>query len=212
MNELLGRLSSVFVEPAPRRVRTMPATAARVAASVALLCPPDEAHALGSALALATARRARAPLGLAALWRPGAAPSSGIGAPSARRARRLVVSLRARDLRAHAAGRVVRVELPEEPLAAAAAFGRASAASDAPWVLVVAGPRAAAVDAVLEEQDVLVLAAEDPEDPIARLAAARLAALGPPVERIRATLPPVSRALALAGFAAHLPVPLPETA
>ncbi len=212
MNELLGRLSSVFVQPAPRRPPLATVASSLPAESIALLCPPEEAVALGSGVALATARRARTPFAIAALWRPGGPATSGLGAPSGHRARRLCSSLRARGLRAYTAGRVVRIDLPGDAEAAVGALGRATAASEAPCVFVVTGPRTAALDDVLADQDTLIIASEDPDDPLSRLAAARLATLGPPVRRIPASLPPISRALALAGLTAKVPAPFPEEA
>ena len=198
MNELLGRLSAVFVEPASTTSR--PLRPAGVAPAVALLCRPVDAVALGSAVALAAARRGRSSIGVAALWRPGTSTGFGVAAPPAHRARRLVRSLQARDLRASAAGRLVRVELPADPEAAIAAAARAEATTDAPMVVVVAGPREAAMDRLLAEHDLLLVAAREQSRPLVELAEASLARLGPRVETIPANLPPLTRALAVWGL------------
>lgn len=198
MNQLLGRLSAVFVEPAPTRPRSVRAPG--VAPAIALLCSSVDAVALGSAVALAAARRSRSSIGVAALWRPGASVGAGVTAPPVRRARRLERSLQARDLRAKAAGRLVRVELPAEPEAAIASAARAEATTDAPMVVVVAGPREAAIDRLLAEHDLLLLAASDGSDPLLDLTHDSLARLGPRVETIAARVPPLTRALAAWGL------------
>jgi hypothetical protein len=211
MSEPLGRLSSIFVEPAPRRARP----AARVTTSLsqtALLCAPEDARALGSAVALSFARRARSPVGLLLLWRPGGPSATGLAAPVTRRARLLAGSLRARDLRVTAGGRLVRVDLPDEPEAATAAAGHAEAAADAPAVFACAGPRTDALDDLLADRDLLLLAAADPDSPLTSLALESLAELGPAVAALPTVVPPVSRALALAGLSPPTTVSLPEPA
>lgn len=205
MNELLGRLSAVFVEPAPTRPRA--ARAPGIAPAVAVLCSAVDAVALGSAVALGAARRGRSSIGVAALWRPGTSAGFGVAAPPVRRARRLVRSLQARDVRASAAGRLVRVELPAEPEAAIASAARAEATTDAPMVIVVAGPREAPIDHLLAGHDLLLLATGEDGDPLVERAHESLARLGPRVETIRTTVPPLTRALAVwgLGFGIRLP-------
>lgn len=170
-----------------------------VAPSVVVLCSPLDAVALGSSVALATARRGRSSIGIVALWRPGTSVGRGPTGLAVRRARRLERSLQARDVRARAAGRLVRVELPAEPEAAIASAARAEAATDAPMVVVVAGPRDAAIDRLLAEYDLLLLAASEGGDPVVGLARDSLSRLGPRVETIPATVPPLTRALAVWG-------------
>ena len=87
-------------------------------------------------------------------------------------ARGLARSLVARGLDAAASGRLVLVAVED-----AAAAGRALAAAPGPTVLVVAGARDAAMDAVLRAQD-HVLVADTGEEGVAALAEARLAADG----------------------------------
>ncbi len=130
-----------------------------------------------------------------------------MAAPPVRRARRLERSLQARDLRASAAGRVVRVELPAEPEAAIASAARAEATTDAPMVVVVAGPREAAIDRLLAEHELLLIAAGDDGDPLVDLAHDSLVALGPRVARIAATVPPLTRALAVWGLGRGIELP-----
>lgn len=204
MNELVGRVSSFFVEPPTGKARPAP-VASPDAPSVALLCRPGEASALGSAVAIAVARRTRSAISVVGLWRPGHSQRAAPRAPATRAAGRLATSLRGRDVPAVAGGRVVRATLPADPDEAVASAERVYAATDAPVVLVIAGPRTDAIDALLARQDALVVASDpvvaDP-DPVAELAARRLAELGPPVETLSPALPPLTRALATAGIAA----------
>jgi len=67
-------------------------------------------------------------------------------------------------------------------------------------VVVVAGPREAAIDRLLAEHDLLLLAASQDSDPLLDLAHDSLARLGPRVETIPATVPPLTRALAVWGL------------
>lgn len=204
MSQLLGRVSSFFVEPAPAGPRRA-AVAPPEAPSVAVLCRPGDASALGCAVAIRLARRTRSPVSVAGLWLPGDPRRAARRAPASRVAARLATSLRARDVAAEETGRVVRARLPVDHEAAIATAERIYAATDAPVVLVIAGPRTHAIDAMLARQDALLVAAApagaDPE-PVAALAARRLAELGPPVQTLSPALPPFTRALAAAGLAA----------
>jgi hypothetical protein len=98
-------------------------------------------------------------------------------APPLPAARRLAAALASRGHDARAAGRLAIVRLPAAPGDAAAEARRASvAAGAAPVVLALGGPRVAAFDALLAEQDVVVVAtAPDAEPALARLALAGLA-------------------------------------
>jgi hypothetical protein len=114
-------------------------------------------------------------------------------------AARLAATLRARGHAATAAGRLVVVRLStscEE--AASQALRVGAAAGGAPTVLALAGPRAAAFDALLAMQDLVVVAVA----PAADAALARLATVG--LERaLTCPVPPADpgRALAAAGLA-----------
>jgi hypothetical protein len=204
MNELVGRVSSFFVEPATAETRPAP-VASPEAPSVALLCRSADAAALGSGLAITLARRTQSAISVVVLWRPRDPQRFAPRAPATRGAGRLATSLRTRDVPVVAAGRVVRATLPADPAEAVAGAERVYAATDAPVVLVIAGPRTEAIDAMLARQDALLVASDRigaKPDPVAELAARRLAGLGPPVETLTPALPPLTRALATAGIAA----------
>jgi hypothetical protein len=180
--------------------RSSPAVVAAPGA-VAVLCAAEDAGAAGVAMAALLARRARAGCGLACVW---TAPDSyrhpETGAPARRAARRLSATLAARALDARACGRAVVVALEVDPAAALAGAGRAAAAAgDVPVVLVLGGPRPAAFDALLAEQDRLVVLTR----PGADAAIGALALAGLPASGAAGTvaLGPGTRALAAAGFA-----------
>lgn len=170
----------------------------RTPACVALLAPSADAPALASGLALVLAGRQRAPAAVVYLWSP--APARPLWrAPAVPAAARLARALAARGHAAHASGRLVVVRLAaqcdeagaEAPLVMAAA-GRA------PAVLALAGPRAAAFDALLDAQDLVVVAVPAGANP----ALARLALAG--LERaVACEVPPAhpGRSLAAAGVA-----------
>lgn len=194
-----------------RRVR--PVAAARAAAAspaaVAVLCDAADARAVGVAVATLLARRARAACGLACVWtasspaeHPEARP------PASRAARRLAAALAGRGLTVRACGRAAVVALDADPAAGLAGFGRAAAvAGTAPVVLMLGGPRPAAFDALLAEQDaVLVLIRPGADPALAALAAGGLPEAGP-ARSVRAlALGPAARAVAAAGLAVPAPV------
>lgn len=119
-----------------------------------------DASAVAFGLALAQ-RLARAPGGRAAVacvWSEGRdeAPARRSGPPTAA-SRRLAAALVAGGHEADLRGRVVRVRLPVDPGAAAAAFesvdGRAGSVG---VVAILVGARSASLDAVLARQDVVL--------------------------------------------------------
>ena len=124
-------------------------------------------------------------------------------APAGRHARRLAASLAARGIDATASGRLARAALPTPAPEAAAAAERALAAAQAPAVVVVAGPRCAALDEVLASLDLLLVAASPDEDAsLARLATEGLERLGPPAALAPSLGSPALRALAASGLLA----------
>jgi hypothetical protein len=138
-------LRDAFLSPPPTRVaeRAMPA-------SLAVLSSAADGPTAGTALALACG----APVAVVAIWGE-YAPRGGF---ALRPARRLAERLAARGLEAVARGRLVVVALPIEPDAARAEAERAQAASgEAPFVLVVGGPRPPGFDAPLAAADRLVV-------------------------------------------------------
>jgi hypothetical protein len=200
----LARTAAWFIAP--------PETAARVAA--APVPPAARLVVLGArddvvAVAASTALALRAPSGLVAVWQGDRAPVRG---PATRAAARLAARLDTRDLPALARGRLAWLALPDDPDAAAIAVRRASAVVDGPLVSALAGARPPALEDLVGEHDLAIVAA-DPTAALARAALAGLAARGleavatPPLRR------GLARRLALAGLAApRLQPPLLGTA
>jgi hypothetical protein len=143
-------------EPAPR---TPP--------GVAVLTAAPDALALGAAVGLALARRHRAPVVAVCLWSAGPAAGPAWRAPALPAARRLATGLAARGHDARPAGRlaVVRLAGPADD-AALQARRVLAAAGAAPAVLALGGPRAAAFDGLLVEQDLVVVGMRSGADPI----------------------------------------------
>ena len=150
-------------------------TPPRTPVSVALLAAAGDAPALAAGLALALARRERAPVAVVCVW-AGAAGPAPWRAPATPAAARLASAMAARGHGARASGRLVIVRLAARSAAAAAEARRViAAAGSVPTVLALAGPRAAAFDALLDEQDLVVAAVAAGADPaLARLAVAGL--------------------------------------
>ena len=145
--------------------------------AVAVLTAAPDAPALGAALGLALARRQRAPAVAVCVWSAGQSPWPAWRAPALPAARRLVAGLAARGHDARPAGRLAVVRLPGSDDDAALVARRALAATGAaPAVLALGGPRAAAFDALLAEQDLVVVGTRRDADPVlTRLAVAGLA-------------------------------------
>jgi hypothetical protein len=193
MEALWERLRALFVLPAGARPVAAPA-----APSVGLLCRPGDALGTGAALALSLARAAGLAPAVLCLWRA-AAGRPAWSAPAGRETRRLAAAMSAHGLEASAAGRLVRITLPEESREAAVAAHRAAVVAAGPVVHALAGPRDESVDGLLAVQDGLVLATHGEDDPLADLAQASLASLGPPVCSCRPVGGP-PRFLAAAGI------------
>lgn len=153
------------------RTRICAAAPARMPASAAVLARARDAPALGAALALALAQRERARAGVVCVW--SAVPARPLWrAPALPGAARLSSALVARGHVASGSGRLVIVRLAGQcEEAAAEALRVAAAAGTSPMVLALGGPRAAAFDALLTEQDLVVVALAPGADPaLARLA------------------------------------------
>lgn len=220
---LARRLAEHFVAPAGdapadeltcadgrgRRADTTPAGAPptracavpppRTPASVALLAAQGDAPALAAGLALALARRERASTAVVCVWSAGGPMRSPLRAPALPAAARLAAVLAGRGHVARASGRLVSVGLAAGPAEAAAEAMRVSAAAGAaPTVLALAGPRAAAFDVLLDDQDLVVVAVAAGSDPaLAQLAVAGLQ------RSVVCEVPPAhpGRSLAAAGVA-----------
>jgi hypothetical protein len=170
----------------------------RPIACAAVLGRPGEVEPVAAALALALRRQLRARAATLVLLGPAQrnpAPGDG-GGP----ARRLAAHLRRQDLPARARGRLAWVELGPDAVAAA----RHATRVGAPAVLAVTVPRTEAIEAVLAEQDLLVIVTGEPDGPLARVAAGSLAHVP---HRVLSPLPrgPL-RALARAGLRSPRPV------
>ena len=117
--------------------------------------------------------------------------------PASPAALRLAARLTGRGLAAAARGRLAWVRLAVHPVAAALAARRLSGALEAPVVLALAGPRTEVLEALLREQDLVVIVTEEPEVALARLAVA--GCVGPAVGCAPLPIGP-ARLLALAGL------------
>jgi hypothetical protein len=144
---------------------------------VAVLTAAPDAAALGAALGLALARLHRAPVVAVCVWSRGQAAGPALRGPAWPAARRLAAGLASRGHDARAAGRLA-VVWPAGCADDAALEARRVlvAAGAAPTVLALGGPRAAAFDALLADQDLVVVGTRGGADPtLARLAVAGLA-------------------------------------
>jgi hypothetical protein len=159
--------------------------AGAVPAAAALACELRVAH--GSAAAVV------------ATWVPGADRCPAPRGPGSPAAARVAARLTARGLAAAAHGRLAWLALDDHVVAASVAARRASAALDVPLVVALCGPRCDIVEALLGEQDLVVVVTADPHAPMARLAVAGCA------RPATARRPPhgVRRMLALAGLASR---------
>lgn len=196
MTGLLARAASVFVEPAAAVPTAADAAARRPPARALVFGRPADAVPVAAALAGELRARERAAAALLVTW-PGEPPRPALGA---RAAQRLAARLDARGLEAVARGRLAWLALAGPAAGAAAAAVRAEAATDAPAVVAVTGPRCAATDALLDERDLVVVAvARDTDPALAELAVAGLSGSSAPV----VASPPLDgaaiRLLALAG-------------
>lgn len=214
LRALVEHFVAPVAEAEPRRppaAASLPAHRAQPPA-VGLLCGRRHARAAGCTVALHLAQRHRARAAVVALWTAGDAAAPGGGTPPTREARRVVRALDAREVPAHAAGRVVVAPLPaaQEDAASAAAQVFAVAAA-LPTVLVLSGPREDPLEDLLASRD-LVLVAQEGDGVVCELAvgalrrrgvAARPCALPPPpvaavAARGAAVLPAARRGLDLA--------------
>jgi hypothetical protein len=145
-----GRAAAVPARQAPARDQTA------VRARTAAVLGPAGAGAFAGELAVALARAARSPA--AVVCRHAAAAAPALPLPVSPAARRLAARLASQGLDVDVRGRCALVALPHEDAAAAAAALRAGAAAgDAPVVLALAGPRGAALEALLDAQELCVV-------------------------------------------------------
>lgn len=161
-----------FVSPGEDPDRACAVAALRTPPGVALLCGDADAWVLGAALGLVLAREQRAAGVAVCVWTGGHGSRAAWRAPALPAARRLAGALRSRGQDVRGAGRLVLVRLPDDPHAAATAARRvAASAGAAPTVLVLGGPRVESFDALLADQDLVVVAPRNGADPVlARIA------------------------------------------
>jgi hypothetical protein len=188
------RVAAFFLEPA----RQAPSRRAAIppAARVAVLGATHEVAAVAAATALGL--RGEAGAAVVALWR-GDVSRPGV---ATRAASRLAATLTARELPAVARGRLAWLALPDDPDAAARAVRRASALVAGPFVTGVAGPRPPALELLIAEHDIAVVAAH-PETPLARAALTTLADHGITALATAPLQRGAARTLALAGITAR---------
>ena len=205
MTDLLTRIAALFLEPADATLRRHRVALAPPAPCVGVVAAPRHALAVGAAIALSLAHPLRARRALVCAWPPGGWAEPALHGPAGVAARQLRRNLAARGVDATAAGKLVRVVLPEATEHAAAGAERALGAGSSPSVLLLAGPRPEALDEVLLRQDAIVVAAEpDGDSSLVDLAVATLAEQHPAVSSCALPLGPVARALATAGIAAPI--------
>ncbi len=187
MSALLERAASALSQPA--------ATLHRFAPRALVLGRADDAVPVAAALAGGLREQERAAGALLATWPSAGPPRAALGTPAASR---LAARLQARGLEAVARGRLAWLALGLDQLALAA---RAAAAVDVPTVIAVTGPRTAATDAFLADQDLVVLVVgADAEPELEALALAGLQHCSAPVVVRRPLDTPGARPAALAGW------------
>jgi hypothetical protein len=155
------------------------------------------------AVAAAVAHLLRAPSGLVAAWRGAHVPARGL---ATRAAAGLAARLDGRDLPAVPRGRLAFLPLPDDADDAADAVRRASAVVDGPLVTALAGARPPALEQLVGEHDMAIVAA-DPATALARAALTGLAGRG--VEAV--ACPPLRHGLARRAALAGLGAPRQQT-
>jgi hypothetical protein len=143
VSALLERAASALSSPA--------ASPGRFAPRALVLGRADDAVPVAAALAGGLREQERAAGALLATWPSVAPPRAALGTPGASR---LAARLRARGLEAVARGRLAWLALGSDHLALAT---RAATAVDVPAVIAVTGPRTAASDDLLADQDLVVV-------------------------------------------------------
>ena len=186
-----GPVSALLEPLAPEAARDP----LRVAPRAVVFGRAGEAVPVAAALAGGLREQQRAAGALLVTWPSAAPPRAALGTPAASR---LAARLQARGLGAVARGRLAWLALRADEFGFAA---RATAAVGVPAVIAVTGPRTAATDALLAEQDLVVLVlGGDAQPGLAALALAGLAGcpghvvLQPPLDS------PCARPAAMAGW------------
>ena len=206
MTGLLSRVGRLFVAPPALSTTAFAPPRSRAPMAGVLAAERDLLVAAG-AVAAELRRAAGSRAAVVCAWRGHDQPPLAAPAPATPAAARTAEKLARRGLAARGCGCLCVVELAAEPAEASAAFRDAVAAADLPAVLALAR-RDAGMDGLLGEADRLVLSLGDDIDPVlAELAAAGLAQLGPPVERLSPPPGVVARQAARLGLARLAPPP-----
>lgn len=170
----------------------------RPAPSIAVVCGLRDGRLAGAAAALALVRLVQAPSALVAQW-TGSDPGPTAERPSLPAARRLAATLREQGHAARSAGRLAFLGLPSDEDRAAAAI-RAAVPNAVASVVLVAGPRGAAIEEQIAGLDmILVVGGSDADAELTALAVEELERLGPLVARVELPRAPAAAALARAG-------------
>jgi hypothetical protein len=227
MTPLLDRLASLFVEPpaaegaADEPVRWLPpgnpavstpvGTAPRTRTpTVAVVCSSRDARVAAGAAGLALARAVRAGCAVVAEWTGEQGGTAAADRPAAPATRRAAAALRAAGHTVHATGRLVRVELPAGEEDAAAQARAALATTVAPGILALAGPRGPALERLLAQCDLVVVATRpDADDELTALAVAEFEARGVAAIAVPFATSPGAAALARSGTALVAPLRAP---
>jgi len=183
------------------------AAALPAAPRVAVLGAVQDTRPLAASLALVLRATDRAPSGLVAVWGGGAPLVRGV---ATRATARLVARLSVRDLEAVARGRLAWLELPPDPAGASATLHAAAAVVDGPVITALAGPRPPALEPLIDDHDLAVVAA-DPGSALASAALGTLAGRRAPAVACRPVPRGLASALAMAGLLSpRLDLPLAE--
>jgi hypothetical protein len=150
---------SALLERAASALSQSAAAPHRFAPRALVLGRADDAVPIAAALAGGLREQERAAGALLATWPSAAPPRAALGTPAASR---LAARLQARGLEAVARGRLAWLALGAGQLPLAA---RAAAAVDVPAVIAVTGPRTAASDDLLADQDLVVLVVGSDAEP-----------------------------------------------
>jgi hypothetical protein len=195
MSGLLERAAAALIEPAPAPPPQPVAAPPRFAPRVLVLGAPRDAVPVAAALAGGLREREKAAGAVLIAWPSPDPPRPALGTPGAAR---LVAGLQARGLNAVARGRLAWLALASTDLALAR---RALVAVDVPVVVAITGPRSAAADELLAEQDHIVLVLPTDADPrLAQLAREDLAERSIPVSVRGPLTTPGASTAALAGW------------
>ena len=192
-----GRSAPERAGSAPERGGSAPERG-RSAPTVAILCRPDGAWALGGAAALLLAARHRSSYSALLVW--GGVDAPALRPPASSGARRLADRLTGCGHDATATGRLAVVRLDGKLSVVAAEAVRVLDAIDVPAAVVFAGPRDDGADVLLRAQDAVLVAAGD-DQVVAELAVDGLAGIGVRARTlgVPAEMSAAARALAAAG-------------